>query len=69
MSSVKTLQPVFFQENLCLSQESYTAHAEQKKTRPGVVCVCVFFLLCVRSPPPRSLTHSLALGSLAEIAI
>ena len=37
-----------------------------KKTRPGV---CVLFLLCVRSPPPRSLTHSLAFGSLAEIAI
>ena len=32
---------MFFQENLCLSQESYTAHAEKKqKNRPGV-CVCV----------------------------
>ena len=54
--------------NLCfLRQESYTAHAEQRKKRhaPGRF----LFLLRVRSPPPRSLTRSLTLGSLAEIAI
>ena len=60
---------VVFQENLCLSQESYTAHAEptkkdkKKKKRPGV-----FFAL--RALPASWLTHSLlTLGSLAEIAI
>ena len=63
----KNITTYFFQENLCLSQESYTAHAEpkkNKKTRPGV---CVF--LALRPLPARSLTHSLTLGSLAEITL
>ena len=42
-----------------------TQHTRSKKKTPGRV----FFLLRVRSPPPRSLTHSLTLGSLAELAI
>ena len=45
----------FFQENLCLSQESYTAHAEQKKKKPW----CAFFF-ALRALPAPSLTHSLA---------
>ena len=39
---------------------------KQKNTHQGVF---FFFVLRVRSPPPRSLTHSLALGSLTEITI
>ena len=42
-----------FPENLCLSQESYTAHAEQKQ-RHDLVC----FLFC-SACAPRPLAHSL----------
>ena len=55
----------FRKTSVFLKKATQRTRSQKKKHAPGRV----FFLLRVRSPTPRSLTHSLALGSLAEIAI
>ena len=53
----KTLQPMHFQENPCLSQESYTAHVEPKKKKKKTWCVCFFCSACAPHPLAHSLTR------------